>query len=78
MTTTGNTPPDRVIVILDSTVELPAFAFFQPVRVRITKEIGTIIAMKYEGRWLYQLRDLTRFTANWWEPEQLRSLRRNR
>ncbi len=70
------------ISILNQQAALPDFAFFQVVRVKLTREVATVIGMKYEssdhqlGQWLYQLDGLTKLSAVWWKSDQLRSLHR--
>lgn len=72
------------IPVFNSKVELPQFAFFQVVKVKLTGEVATIVGMKYDcsseqsenqnQEWLYLLKGLTKLGAVWWKFDQLRSL----
>ncbi|KAM3099271.1 hypothetical protein ACKFKF_15065 [Phormidesmis sp. 146-12] len=70
------------IHVLNPQIALPELAFFQVVKVKLTREVATITGMKYEaseqlrGQWLYQLDGLTQLNAVWWRFDQLRSLHR--
>lgn len=74
----------RAIPILNLIVPMPVFSFFQLVKVKTTKEVGTIVGMwcvQTEGQsyqWLYRLEGLTERSTTWWQELQLRSLDRRR
>ncbi|KAM3090901.1 hypothetical protein ACKFKF_34120 [Phormidesmis sp. 146-12] len=77
----NTTSPDNPhsIHVLNPQIALPELAFFQVVKVKLTREVATITGMKYEtseqppGQWLYQLDGLTQLNAVWWRSDQLRS-----
>ncbi|NJK52110.1 MAG: hypothetical protein HC936_03510 [Leptolyngbyaceae cyanobacterium SU_3_3] len=74
--------PTRAIPVLNPTVPMPEFSFFQIVKVRTTKEVGTVVGMwcvQTEGQsyqWLYRLEGLTERSTTWWQELQIRSLDR--
>ncbi len=85
MTTTKNVnDAPRMIALLHPTVPMPDFAFFQVVKVKTTKEVGTITGMwcfqmdEQSYQWVYRLEGLRTLSANWWQGQQLRSLQRKR
>jgi hypothetical protein len=84
VTTTDVNDAPRMIAVLHPTVPLPDFAFFQVVKVKTTKEVGTVIGMwcfqadEQSYQWAYRLEGLRTLSANWWQGEQLRSLQRRR
>jgi hypothetical protein len=77
MTNTG-----RGIRVLNPGIGLPEFAFFQVVRVKTTKEVGTVVGMwclatdAESQQWLYRLEGLRTMETIWWEGQQLRSMQR--
>jgi hypothetical protein len=74
----------RMIPVLHQTVPLPELAFFQLVKVKTTKEIGTVVGMwcfqteNQDYQWLYRLDGLHTRSTLWWQGEQLRNLQRRR
>lgn len=74
--------PTRAIPVLNPTVPMPEFSFFQIVKVRTTKEVGTIVGMwcvqteEQSYQWLYRLEGLIERNTTWWQELQLRSLDR--
>ncbi len=85
MATTKNVnDAPRMIALLHPAVPMPDFAFFQVVKVKTTKEVGTITGMwcfqmdEQSYQWVYRLEGLRTLSANWWQGEQLRSLQRKR
>jgi len=76
--------PTRSIPILNPVVPMPEFSFFQLVKVKTTKEVGTIVGMwcveteEHSYQWLYRLEGLTQRSTTWWQELQLRSLDRRR
>jgi hypothetical protein len=72
----------RSIVVLNSTYPLPEFKFFQVVKVRTTKEVGTIVGMWYvqaqdqSCQWSYRLVGLQTRPNLWWPGKDLRSMQR--
>jgi len=76
--------PTRAIPVLNPTVPMPEFSFFQLVKVKTTKEVGTIVGMwcveteEHSYQWLYRLEGLTQRSTTWWQELQLRSLDRRR
>jgi hypothetical protein len=74
--------PVRAIPVLNPTIPLPEFSFSQLVKVKTTKEVGTIAGMwcvRTEGQsyqWLYRLEGLTEHSTTWWQALQLRNLDR--
>lgn len=79
-----NESPTQGVLVLSPTVPLPEFSFFQVVKVKTTKEVGTIVgiwcfqteAQTYQ--WSYRLEGLRTLSTTWWQSEQLRSLHRRR
>jgi hypothetical protein len=77
MTNTG-----KGIRVLNPGIELLEFAFFQVVRVKTTKEVGTVVGMWHlvtdaeNQQWLYRLEGLRTMETIWWEGQQLRSMQR--
>ena len=63
---------------------MPVFSFFQLVKVKTTKEVGTIVGMwcvqteAQSYQWLYRLEGLTERSTTWWQELELRSLDRRR
>jgi hypothetical protein len=76
--------PIRAIPILNPSVPMPEFSFFQLVKVKTTKEVGTIVGIwcveteEQSYQWLYRLEGLTERSTTWWQELQLRSLDRRR
>lgn len=74
----------RSIPVLNPVVPMPEFSFFQLVKVKTTKEVGTIVGMwcveteEQSYQWLYRLEGLTQRSTAWWQELQLRSLDRRR
>ena len=74
----------RVIPVLHPTVPLPELAFFQVVKVKTTKEVGTIVGMwcfqteNQTYQWLYRLEGLQTYSTLWWQGQELRNLQRRR
>ena len=74
--------PTRAIPVLNPTVPMPEFSFFQIVKVRTTKEVGTIVGMwcvqteEQSYQWLYRLEGLIEKRRTWGKELQLRSLER--
>jgi hypothetical protein len=74
--------PMRAIPVLNSTIPMPEFSFSQLVKVKTTKEIGTIAGMwcvqteEQSYQWLYRLEGLTEHSTTWWQALQLRNLDR--
>jgi hypothetical protein len=72
----------RSIVILNPTITMPKFVFFQLVKVKTTKEVGTVVGMwhlmtdSHSQQWLYRLEGLRTKETIWWEGQQLRSMQR--
>ena len=72
----------RSITVLNPAIALPEFALFQVVKVKTTKEIGTIVGIwcvqteEQSYQWLYRLEGLTECATVWWQEMQLRSLDR--
>jgi hypothetical protein len=72
----------RSIVILNPTITMPEFAFFQVVKVKTTKEVGTVVGMWHlmtdsqSQQWLYRLEGLRTKETIWWEGQQLRTMQR--
>jgi hypothetical protein len=72
----------RAITVLNPTMPMPEFRFFQVVKVKSTKEIGTIVGMWYaqtkdQGfQWSYRLVGLQTQPNFWWSGEALRSMQR--
>jgi hypothetical protein len=71
----------RTIAILNPTVPLPEFDFFQVVKVKSTKEVGTIVGIWYvqeeqSYQWSYRLEGLKTRPNLWWQGAQLRSMQR--
>jgi hypothetical protein len=72
----------RGISVLNPEIVLPEFAFFQVVKVKTTKEVGTVVGMWHlvtdaeSQQWLYRLEGLRTMEAIWWEGQQLRSMQR--
>lgn len=72
----------RTISVLNPTVPMPEFSFFQIVKVRTTKEVGTIVGMwcvqteEQIYQWLYRLEGLTERSTAWWQELQLHNLDR--
>jgi hypothetical protein len=72
----------RSIVILNPTITMPEFAFFQVVKVKTTKEVGTVVGMWHlmtdsqSEQWLYRLEGLRTKETIWWEGQQLRTMQR--
>ena len=70
------------IPVLNPGIGLPEFAFFQVVRVKTTKEVGTVVGMWHlvtdaeSQQWLYRLEGLRTMETIWWEGQQLRSMQR--
>jgi hypothetical protein len=70
------------IAILNAEMPRPEFDFFQVVKVKTTKEVGTIVGMWYVPgsnavhQWSYRLQGLNTQPHLWWQGEQLRSMRR--
>jgi hypothetical protein len=79
----GMMPNDvRSIVILNPTITMPEFGFFQVVKVKTTKEVGTVVGMWHlttdsqSQQWLYRLEGLRTKETIWWEGQQLRTMQR--
>jgi hypothetical protein len=72
----------RSIVILNPTITMPEFAFFHVVKVKTTKEVGTVVGMWHlrtdsqSQQWLYRLEGLRTKEAIWWEGQQLKTMQR--
>jgi hypothetical protein len=72
----------RSIMILNPIIAMPEFAFFQVVKVKTTKEVGTVVGMWHLGtdaqnqQWLYRLEGLRTMETIWWEGQQLRAMQR--
>jgi hypothetical protein len=72
----------RAIAILNPAMPMPDFRFFQVVKVKSTKEVGTIVGMWYAQaedqscQWSYRLRGLQTRPNLWWSGEDLRSMQR--
>jgi hypothetical protein len=72
----------RSITILNPAVPIPEFRFFQVVKVKSTKEVGTIVGMWYvqaedqRYQWSYRLVGLAMRPNLWWSGEALRSMQR--
>jgi hypothetical protein len=72
----------RGIPVLNPGVVLPEFAFFQVVKVKTTKEVGTVVGMWHlrtdsqSQQWLYRWSGLRTKETIWWEGEQLRTMQR--
>jgi hypothetical protein len=72
----------RSIVILNPTITMPEFVFFQLVKVKTTKEVGTVVGIWHlmtdsqSQQWLYRLEGLRTKETIWWEGQQLRSMQR--
>jgi hypothetical protein len=72
----------RSIIILNPIIAMPEFAFFQVVKVKTTKEVGTVVGMWHlvtdsqSQRWLYRLEGLRTMETIWWEGQQLRTMQR--
>jgi hypothetical protein len=70
------------ILVLNPGIVLPEFAFFQVVRVKTTKEVGTVVGMWHlvtdseSQQWLYRLEGLRTMETIWWEGQQLRTMQR--
>ena len=79
-----NEPSPHVIPVLNLTVPLPEFSFFQVVKVKTTKEVGTIAGMwciqtePQSYQWNYRVDGLRTVGATWWQGEQLQSFHRRR
>ncbi len=74
--------PTCAIPVLNPTVPMPEFSFFQIVKVRTTKEVGMVVGIwcvqteEQSYQWLYRLEGLTECATIWWQEMQLRSLDR--
>ncbi|OUC14553.1 MAG: hypothetical protein B0A82_11495 [Alkalinema sp. CACIAM 70d] len=74
--------PTRAISVLNPVVPMPEFSFFQIVKVKTTKEVGTIVGIwciqtgEQSYQWFYRLEGLTKKSSIWWQELQLRSLDR--
>jgi hypothetical protein len=72
----------RSITILNPIIAMPEFAFFQVVKVKTTKEVGTVVGMWHlvtdsqSQQWLYRLEGLRTMETIWWEEQQLRTMQR--
>jgi hypothetical protein len=72
----------RGIPVLNPEVVLPEFAFFQVVKVKTTKEVGTVVGMWHlttdsqSQQWLYRLEGLRTKETIWWEGQQLKTMQR--
>jgi hypothetical protein len=72
----------RSIIMLNPTIIMPEFAFFQVVKVKTTKEVGTVVGMWHlmtdsqSQQWLYRLEGLRTKETIWWEGQQLRTMQR--
>ncbi|MBE9032876.1 hypothetical protein IQ266_24370 [filamentous cyanobacterium LEGE 11480] len=72
----------RSIAILNPVMPMPEFQFFQVVKVRSTKEFGTIVGMWYvqtedqRHHWSYRLVGVQTKPNLWWSGEALRSMQR--
>jgi hypothetical protein len=72
----------RSIIILNPTITMPEFAFFQVVKVKTTKEVGTVVGMWHlqtdsqSQQWLYRLEGLRTKETIWWKGQQLRTMQR--
>jgi hypothetical protein len=72
----------RSIIILNPIIAIPEFAFFQVVKVKTTKEVGTVVGMWHlvtdsqSQQWLYRWSGLRTKETIWWEGPQLRSMQR--
>ncbi len=84
MTTKQDNTTPRMIAVLHPTVPMPDFTFFQVVKVKTTKEVGTVVGMwcfqtdEQSYQWIYRLEGLRTLPASWWQAQQLRSLQRRR
>jgi hypothetical protein len=73
---------EGAIAILNPAIPRPAFEFFHVVKVKATKEVGTIVGMWYapgedaDYHWSYRLEGLRTQPHLWWQGEQLRSMQR--
>jgi hypothetical protein len=60
---TQSNDPTRAIPVLNPTAPMPEFSFSKIVKVRTTKEVGTIVGMwcvqteEQTHQWLYRLKD---------------------
>jgi hypothetical protein len=72
------------IAILNPAVPLPEFGFFQVVKVKTTKEVGTIVGLwclttdSDSQQWLYRLEGLRTKETIWWEGQQLKTMQQRR
>jgi hypothetical protein len=72
----------RSVPLLNPQVELPKFGFFQVVKVKTTKEVGTVVGMWHlttdsqSQQWLYRLEGLRTKETIWWEGQQLKTMQR--
>jgi hypothetical protein len=72
----------RSITILNPIIAMPEFTFFQVVKVKTTKEVGTVVGMWHLTtdsqiqQWFYRLEGLRTMEMIWWEGPQLRSMQR--
>jgi hypothetical protein len=72
----------RGIPVLNPGALFPEFAFFQVVKVKTTKEVGTVVGMWHlrtdsqSQQWLYRLEGLRTKETIWWEGQQLRTMQR--